>query len=96
MRGEWRALTTRAGVADGRKIYTVEESLTGAEQDRRYGDVHLVDQPVAKILLNDVDAAAHSHVLAPAASRARSSATTGPSVTKWKVVPPSMTSGARG
>src|SRR4051812_47552591 len=31
----------------------------------------------------------------PAASRARSSAASGPSVTKWKVVPPSMVSGSR-
>lgn len=65
VRRKRRALTARAGVAQGRKIYTVEQSLTGAEEYRRYGDVHLVDQVVAKILLNDVDAATHSHVLAP-------------------------------
>ncbi len=65
MRGKWRPLTPGAGVAEGRKIYTFEQSLAGAEQDGRYGDVHLVDQAVAKILLNDVDAATRSHVFAP-------------------------------
>jgi hypothetical protein len=71
VRGKRRALTAGAGVAQGGKIDTFEESRTGAEQDGRYGDVHLVDQAVAKILLNDVDAATHSHVLASRPPRGR-------------------------
>ena len=65
MSGKWRAFAPGAGVAQGRKIDTFDESLTGAEQNWRYGDVHIIDQAVAKILLNDVDASAHPHVFVP-------------------------------
>ena len=65
--------------------------------DRRDREVHLVDQPGAQVLADGRDAAAEADVLArAAASRARSSAASMPSVTKWKVVPPSIASGARG
>ena len=53
-----------AGVAQGRKVCTFEESFTRAEQDRRNCDVHLVDQALAKILLNDIDAATNANILA--------------------------------
>jgi hypothetical protein len=38
-----RGFVLDTGIAQGGKIYTFEESLTGAQQDRRYGDVDLVD-----------------------------------------------------
>ena len=51
-----------AGIAQGRKIDTFEQALTGAEQDWRDGDVHLIDQAEAKILLNDVDSATNANI----------------------------------
>ncbi len=58
--------------------------------------MHLVDEAGPQVLADRRDAAADPHVLAPrAASRARSSAAWMPSVTKWKVVPPSISIGAR-
>ena len=53
-----------AGVAQGRKVCSFEESFTSAKEDRRNGDVHLVDQALAKILLNDIDAATKTNILA--------------------------------
>lgn len=53
-----------AGIAQGRKIYTFEESLTGAEQDWRYGYVHLIDKALTKILLNDTDSATKANIFA--------------------------------
>ena len=35
-----------------------------AEQDWRYGDVHLIDKALAKILLDDIDAATHANIFA--------------------------------
>ena len=52
-----------AGVAQGRKVGSFKESFTSAKQDRRNSDVHLVDQALAKILLNDVDAATKTNIL---------------------------------
>jgi hypothetical protein len=57
-----------AGVTQGRKIHTFEESLTGAEQDWRYGYVHLVDKALAKILLDDIDSATNANILASSGS----------------------------
>src|SRR5687767_8436766 len=62
--GESRAFVPGAGVAQGRKIHSFEESFSGAEQDRRNSDVQLVDQASAKILLNDVHAATETNILA--------------------------------
>lgn len=64
MGGPCRGFVLDAGIAQGRKIHTVEEAFTGAEQDWGYGDVHLIDQAVAKILLNDIDAATNPNVFA--------------------------------
>ena len=44
MGGPCRGCVLDEGIAQGRKIHTLEEALTGAEQDGRYGDVHLVNQ----------------------------------------------------
>ena len=59
--------------------------------------MHLVDEPCAEVLLDRRDAAAESHVPAMRRPRvARSSAAWMPSVTKWNVVPPAISIGARG
>ena len=63
MSGKGRAFVPGAGVAQGRKVYSFKEPFTGAEQDRRNREVHLVDQALAKILLNDVYAATKTNVL---------------------------------
>jgi hypothetical protein len=59
-----RGFVLDAGIAQGGKIYTFEESLTGAEQDWRYGYVHLIDKAVAKILLDDIDSATKANIFA--------------------------------
>ena len=64
MSGKWRAFVPGAGVAQGRKVDSFKESFTSAKQDRRNSDVHLVDQALAKILLNDVYAATNTNILA--------------------------------
>ena len=64
MSGEWRAFVPGAGVPQGRKVYSFKESFTSAKQDRRNSDVQLVDQALAKILLNDVYTAAKTDILA--------------------------------
>lgn len=64
MGGPGRGFVLDAGIAQGRKIHTFEESLTGAEQDWRYGYVHLIDKALAKILLDDIDSAANANILA--------------------------------
>ena len=64
MGGPCRGLVLDAGIAQGRKIYTFEESLAAAEQDWRYGDVHLVDKALAKILLDDIDSAPNANIFA--------------------------------
>ena len=64
MSGKWRAFVPDAGVAKLGKIYSFKESFTSTKQYRRDGDVHLVDQALAKILLNDIDASAKPNILA--------------------------------
>ena len=64
MGGPCRGFVLDAGIAQGRKIHTFEEALTGAEQDRRYGDVQLIDKAVAKILSDDIDSATHANIFA--------------------------------
>lgn len=64
MGGPCRGFVLDAGIAQGRKIHTFEEALTGAEQNRRYDEVHLIDKPVAKILLDDIDSATNANIFA--------------------------------
>ena len=64
MSGQWRAFAPAAGVAQGRKVCSFKESFASAKQDRCNGDVHLIDQALAKILLNHVDAATNPNILA--------------------------------
>ncbi len=54
----------RACLLQGSKIDSVEESLTGAEQDGRDSEMDFVNEALAKILLDDVDPASKSHILA--------------------------------
>lgn len=64
MSGPRRGFVLDAGIAQGRKIHAFEESLTGAEQDWRYGYVHLIDKALAKILLDDIDSATEANIFA--------------------------------
>jgi len=52
-----------AGVAQGRKVYPFEQSLTRAKKDWRNGDVHFIDEALAKILLDDIDSTTNADVL---------------------------------
>jgi len=52
MGGIQRGHEPHAFVSQGFQVDVLEESLSCTEQHRRDGDVHLSDQPVAKILLN--------------------------------------------
>jgi len=54
----------RAGIAQIRKVYPFEKSLTRAEQDRCDRNMHFVDHTLAKALLDDFDAAANANILA--------------------------------
>ena len=51
-----------AGIAKGRQVDAFEEPFASAQQDRRDGDVHLVNKALAKVLLDDVDAPAHASI----------------------------------
>lgn len=53
-----------AGVAQSRLVDPFEEAFTRAKEDRRNGDVHLVDRALAKMLLNDIDAATNANIVA--------------------------------
>jgi len=64
MGGPCRGVVLDAGIAQGRKIHTFEEALAGTEQDRRYGYVHLIDEAMAKVLLDDIDSATNANILA--------------------------------
>ena len=58
-------------------------------------DLQLVEVARREVLLDRRRAAVDLDLAVPAASRARASAASGPSVTKWNVVPVSS-SGSRG
>jgi hypothetical protein len=73
-----------------------EERFAAAEHGRRDREVHLVDETGLEVLADDGDAAADADVAAlRRRARLRQRAWM-PPVTKWKVVPPSISSGARG
>jgi hypothetical protein len=52
MRRPFRTEMLGALVAQGSQVDTLEESLTLAQHDRGYGNVHLVDEAGTKVLLN--------------------------------------------
>ncbi len=62
MGGLCRGFVLDAGIAQGREIYTFEKSLTGAEQNWRYGYVHLIDKPLVKVLVDDIDSATNADI----------------------------------
>lgn len=64
MGGSRRGFVLDAGIAQGRQVHTFEEALAAAEQDWRYGYVHLVDKAVAKVLLDDIDPATDANIFA--------------------------------
>ena len=74
----------------------VEETSTVAEQHRNDVELKFVQQSRCQVLPSDVGAAPSLTSLPPAASFACSSADSIPSVTKWNVVPPSISTGSRG
>jgi hypothetical protein len=107
--GGWRAQGAEADVRDRRRadelgapvalgdaVEVVEESLAAAQEDGDDRHVHLVDQAARRYCCT-VDAPPPTLTSAPsAASKARPSAASMPSSTKWNVVPPSMVIGGRG
>lgn len=61
---KWRGFVSGATITQGRKVYFFEESFTRTKKDWRNGDVHFIDQALAKILLNDIDAATNANIFA--------------------------------
>jgi hypothetical protein len=75
MGGFLRRNELNAFVSQRAHVDPFEQPLARAQQDGRNGDVQLIDQAPAKILLDDADrSAAQTNILALAASRARASA----------------------
>jgi hypothetical protein len=56
-----------ARVAQSGEVYSFKEPFTGAKQDGRNGDVHLVNQALAETLLDDIDTATNANI--PASGR---------------------------
>src|SRR5215213_474077 len=51
-----------AFVSQSARVDPFEQSLSRAQQDRRYSDVQLIDQARTKILLDSVRSAANAHI----------------------------------
>ena len=81
--------------ARSRAAEVVEQAGAPAEHEGHDGDLELVDQARRQVLLGDARAAADRTSWSPATSFACSSADSIPSVTKWNVVPPSISTGSR-
>ena len=73
-----------------------EERFATAEEHRGFHQVKFVKEPGAEVLPDGLRPPPMRTSLSPAACFARSSAASIPSVTKWKVVPPAISSGLRG
>jgi hypothetical protein len=93
--GDARGLDRADLFEAGTRGRLAEEPRAGAEQDRDDVDPHLIDEAGSDVLLDRLRAAADRDVLFPAAAVACSRADSIPSLTKWKVVPPSISSGSR-
>ena len=78
-----------------REPEVVEEPLAAAQQHRDDVELKFVHQTGSEILPGDVGAAPKQTSLPPAACLACTSADSIPSVTKWKVAPPSISRGSR-
>ena len=72
-----------------------EQPLARAEDDGHDVEVQLVEQARRQVLVTALAPPAIETSLSPAAARACSSADSIPSVTKWNVVPPCISSGSR-
>jgi len=94
--GAFRRRKIDGAIARGAEIEAIEERLAPADHDRRHGEVDLVD-------VSGLDALPHRRAapppilvsFAPAAGRAWCRALSMPSLTEWKVVPPSISIGGR-
>ena len=73
----------------------VEDPCAGAERERRDVQAELVEQSGGEVLVDRRGAAGDSDVAVAGTALACSSAASMPSVTKWNVVPPSISSGSR-
>lgn len=62
MRRPLQSLVLDTGIAQSRKVDSFKEALARAEQDRGDGDVHFIDEAVAQLLLNDIDATTKANV----------------------------------
>ena len=82
-----------------RALEVVEQPRASSEEHRHDVQLHLVDEPRSEELLGDVRATRQTDVLAAGSlfglRERRLDADSMPSVTKVKVVPPSLTSGSR-
>ncbi len=74
----------------------VEEPRTATEQHRNDVQLELVQQSRRQILLTDVAAAPQLDVLPAGGLLRLLERGLDPSVTKWNVVPPSISTGSRG
>ncbi len=95
MGGVVRGGVLRALVAEAHRIDAGEEVLAPAQKHGGDHEVDLVDQPGGEVLAYGGNSSAESDVLALSRLLRALSAAWMPSVTKWKVVPPSIVMGAR-
>ncbi len=58
----FRSHELHAFVSQGRHVHPIEESLSATEQDRRNGNVELIDQARTKVLLYGIDPTTNPHV----------------------------------
>jgi hypothetical protein len=78
------------------RVPRFEEASAVAEQQWNDVELELVQQPCCQVLAAMLPPPHSMTSLPPAASLACSSADSIPSVTKWNVVPPSISTGSRG
>ena len=62
MGGFLRRNELNAFVSQSAHVNPLEQSLSPAQQDRRYSDVQLIDEARTKILLDSVSSAANAHI----------------------------------
>jgi hypothetical protein len=74
----------------------LKEPRAGTEQDRDQVQLELINQPGGQVLLDGAGASSQQHISATRGLLGCSSAASIPSVTKTKVVPPSISKGSRG
>jgi hypothetical protein len=75
-------------ISEGRQIHPRKKAFARAKKYGRIGQVHFIDESGAKVFSEYGDPSPSRMSFPSAASRARASALSIPSVTKWNVVPP--------